>query len=217
VAFPLGRPLGAPNNSEFQRDVLKNALLLVEEPEGPVLVDYPHDVGDIENDHTPQACPVDFSTRKKEQTDREIFLEHLQKEIDTMQTWHDIAREKTGRSTAELSGLTPGQIVILFTDFIDGNLPEISLDNKSISDHLRMAAQDLKAFYFEAVSAQPRQTCNDEVLSNWFWKETYAAVLINEVRKSCLAIGTKDMRLLGNLLLIPRNQMHRFSDERKIF
>lgn len=38
----------------------------------------------------------------------------------------------------------------------------------------------------------------------------FAARVINEIRKRCLDMAAKDMRLAGELLLIPRNQMHRF-------
>jgi hypothetical protein len=39
--FPLGRPLGRPQDPEFQRDVLGRAFELLDEPAGPVLVDHP--------------------------------------------------------------------------------------------------------------------------------------------------------------------------------
>ena len=39
--FPLGRPLGRPNDPEFQHDVLARAFALLDAPHGPVLVDHP--------------------------------------------------------------------------------------------------------------------------------------------------------------------------------
>lgn len=55
--FPLGRPLGRPNDASYQRDVLRRAFsLLAHDPAaGPVLVDHP-DV--IEFDETPLSCAV---------------------------------------------------------------------------------------------------------------------------------------------------------------
>lgn len=53
--FPLGRPLGRPNDAEFQHDVLARAFALLDVPSGPVLVDHP-DV--IEADDTPAACAL---------------------------------------------------------------------------------------------------------------------------------------------------------------
>ena len=53
--FPLGRPLGIPNDAAFQHDVLARAFALLDAPSGPVLVDYP-DV--IEADDQPLACTL---------------------------------------------------------------------------------------------------------------------------------------------------------------
>ena len=53
--FPLGRPLGKPNDPEFQHDVLRRAFALLDAPSGPVLVDHP-DV--IEAEDQPMACTI---------------------------------------------------------------------------------------------------------------------------------------------------------------
>ena len=53
--FPLGRPLGVPDDAEFQHRVLGAAFDLLNAPSGPVLVDYPTVV---EADETPLACAL---------------------------------------------------------------------------------------------------------------------------------------------------------------
>lgn len=53
--FPLGRPLGLPNDPEFQHDVLRRAFALLEAPAGPVLEDHPTV---IEADEVPMACSL---------------------------------------------------------------------------------------------------------------------------------------------------------------
>jgi len=54
--FPLGRPLGKPNDAAFQQDVLNAAFALFERDSGPVLEDHPEKVAlsDVE----PLACPL---------------------------------------------------------------------------------------------------------------------------------------------------------------
>ena len=52
--FPLGRPLGRPDDAALQRDVLDRALALVEASE-TVLETYPLT---IESDETPLACSI---------------------------------------------------------------------------------------------------------------------------------------------------------------
>jgi len=213
VSFPLGRPLGTPNQPEFQRDVLKHALRLLEySPPGPVLEDYPHDAAGDDIEAGALACPVSFGTIPQAATSRDALMQEFQDEVDNMKTWYDIAREKSLRATAGISGLGPDQIAALFRDFIENKIAGPELHGEKLSDLLRLAAEDLKAYYFAAISAQPGQSTNAATLSDWFWGETCAARVLNEVRKCCLNIAAKDMQLAGKLLLIPRSQMHRFEE-----
>ncbi|MBT8214776.1 MAG: hypothetical protein KJP12_06085 [Acidimicrobiia bacterium] len=52
--FPLGRPLGKPNDIAFQTDVLQRGLSLLEAT-GPVLESHPEV---IDSDETPMACAL---------------------------------------------------------------------------------------------------------------------------------------------------------------
>lgn len=53
--FPLGRPLGKPNDAEFQHDVIARAFALLDAPAGPVLIDHPQV---IEADDAPLTCTL---------------------------------------------------------------------------------------------------------------------------------------------------------------
>ncbi|WP_420638019.1 hypothetical protein [Candidatus Poriferisocius sp.] len=53
--FPLGRPLGAPNDAALQHRVLRAAFDLLDAPAGPVLADFPEVV---EAEETPMACAL---------------------------------------------------------------------------------------------------------------------------------------------------------------
>ena len=212
VTFPLGRPLGNPNDPEFQRDVLRQALNLLNEPEGPVLTDYPGDVDDAQTEHTMPACPVDFSPRNRELTSIELLLQQFELEFNFMHTWFTIGCEQKGRTTSGVSTLNFDEILRLYSDFITGNQTGLEKFEQGLADTLRLAAEDLKSCYFEALSSQPGQPTDAATLANWFWGETYAAAVINEVRKKCLEHDTKEMGLAGKLLLIPRNQMYRFKE-----
>jgi hypothetical protein len=50
VNFPLGRPLGRPNDAVFQTEVLKHALSMLDAPSGPVWREFPHAVADADVD-----------------------------------------------------------------------------------------------------------------------------------------------------------------------
>ena len=53
--FPLGRPLGHPQDADFQHDVLRRAFAMLNEESGPVLVHHPEV---IEADETPLSCSI---------------------------------------------------------------------------------------------------------------------------------------------------------------
>lgn len=210
MSFPLGRPLGNPQDPEFQRDVLKHALSLLEYPKGPVLDDYPHDATESTVEEYQIACPVNFAPPVEKLSDFEDLLLQFRNEYSLMQTWFDRACEQRNRSTTGVSGLTPDEISDLLCDFISGKIQGTRMNGEPLSDILRLASEELKACYLEGLSAQPGQPKGSTVLNNWFWGDTYAARIINEVRKRCLECSEKDLVLLGKLLLVPRNQMHRF-------
>ena len=130
-----------------------------------------------------------------------------------MQIWYEVACQQASQSTqsmAGLSDLTSIEIAELFVNFLDNTIEEDETGGHKLSDILRLAAEDIKAFYFKAVSVQPGQSTHPETLADWFWGETLAAAAINEVREMCLTKDVKDMQLVGKLLLVPRNQLHRF-------
>jgi hypothetical protein len=54
--FPLGRPIGRPNDAAFQRRVLDAAFALLSRAEGPVLEDFPEEIAD--EAHQPLSCPM---------------------------------------------------------------------------------------------------------------------------------------------------------------
>jgi hypothetical protein len=205
--------LGNPNDPKFQTDVIKQTLHLLERPSGPLLEQYPYDAQETESIFEQLACPVNFAPRLEAKTDSEKLLQHFQKELNTMYTWFSIACEKRGRTTSGVSGLNPDEIGALFSDFISGADSENVLSGNKRADLLRLAAEDLKASYLDGISAQPGQSTDVKMLSDWFWGQTYAALVINELRLRCLTYEEKDMLLAGKLLLIPRNQMHRFEPQ----
>jgi len=213
VSFPLGRPFGKPNDPNLQSDVLRHVFNLLERETGPVLEEYPFDIEDIEGEGSPLACPVDFSKRPELLSKSEVLKSALLNEIGTMQTWYEVACRQASQSTQSLTGLsnlTSIEIAELFVDFLDNKIEEEETGGHKLSDILRLAAEDIKAFYFKAVSVQPGQSTHPETLADWFWGETLAAAAINEVREMCLTKDVKDMQLVGKLLLVPRNQLHRF-------
>lgn len=211
VSFDLGRPLGSPNDAEFQLSVLEHALSLFKAPSGPVLEDFPHDAPDTVDQPVSVACPVSFRPASETQSSTQRLSEQFLSEATQMRTWYDISLNTRNRTTMGISGMSPQDTADFINRFIDARSRTELMDDPNLSDRLRLACEDIKAYYLEAVRAQPGQPTDSKSLADWFWGETVAARVINAARKICMDADSEKMKILGKLLLVPRNQMHRFN------
>ncbi|MFO7557407.1 MAG: hypothetical protein R6X10_01140 [Desulfobacterales bacterium] len=85
-----------------------------------------------------------------------------------------------------------------------GEQPEFSEADFSLATALRIAVQDLKAFYFEAVTARPGLSPPSIAAFNqWFWQETAAAGIVKAVKERCLQEADESLQMTGLVLLIP--------------
>jgi hypothetical protein len=208
VPFELGRPLGIPNDPVFQTRVVVHALRLLEAEEGPVLEAFPEDAPIGDDPAGRLACPADFAQPAPSRNGMEALLAAFDREVSQLRNWYDLAVEKQGRTTAGLTGLTPEGTAAFLSDFIRGDRSFNPVAGTSLAMALRMAAEDLRAYYYEAVAAQPGQPTGSITLANWFWTQTTAGSIIKKIRKICLTIADEEFQLLGNLLLVPRSQLY---------
>ena len=209
VPFMLGRPFGAPNAPEFQRKVLITALKLLEAEQGPVLEDFPEDApASVHGDQMEGfACPVNLSRPGGPPGGENDITQALLDEIAQLQPWHDFALKRRGRSTMGLSGLAIDEAARFVASHVGTTpLPSYSAV-MSVGEALKRACDDLKAFYFEAASAQPGNLDNNAV-DQWFWRETTAGKLFLELREVCLKSAEKSMQMLGGSTLVPRAIAH---------
>lgn len=187
-----------------------SVLGLLEAAVGPILVDFPEDAPLSDNQPSTLACLVNFAGKAENINSMDHMLSAFRDELSQMSNWYDLARQKNGRTTAGISGLTPQEIGDFLAAFVRGKRDVSPLTEVTTAAALRMAAEDLKACYFEAVAVQPGQTGDSIAISNWFWGQTTAAQVINAIREICLGIPENDYQLLGKLLLVPRMQVYRF-------
>lgn len=210
VPFELGRPIGVPDEPAFQIRILTSALELLNATDGPVLKVFSEEAPATATQTGPLACPVNF-----EQQDTKIgAADHLvavfKQEVAQMHNWYDRAAVSRGRTTADTTGLAPEKVAQFLADFVQGDRETNPVANVPLAVALRMAAEDLKAYYLEAVTAQPGQPTASTTLANWFWSQTAAARVINSIRLICLESSNTEFQLLGKLLLVPRTQLHNF-------
>lgn len=171
VPFILGRPHGQPNDPEFQKRVLRSALSLLDEPDGPVLVDHLEEAdGAIEMEGL--TCPISYPAHARDDS----LASRLGAEIASLQTWYDLALDSTGRTAFGVAGLDISDVVTLLCALADGDdVPSdlVGGSEASLGPLARFAAEDLKAFITEAIAAQPG-TSSAFALKAWFWDRTVA-------------------------------------------
>lgn len=71
-------------------------------------------------------------------------------------------------------------------------------------------ADDLKAFYTEAVTAHPGQTtATSGQLAGWFISETFASKILFAIRVACSESKDRRLKIVGSSLIVPSNQSGR--------
>lgn len=147
VPFPLGRPLGKPNDAAFQHRVIHAALLLLTKPAGPVLEHFPEDAPSVALEDAP-TCPVSFAAPHPH---NETWAARLRAEQIQLQPWYELGqRRRKGRSLVGASMNTINEILDQIGDLLDTEtLPTDDLK------WFKLAIEDAKVFYIEALTAHP--------------------------------------------------------------
>lgn len=206
VPFELGRPFGAPGEPEFQVDVLRAALRLVAEAQGPILQDYPHEAPSSAVQSEPWACALPAPPLPEARNAREDLVQRLQAEIGLLQPWYHERQQQSGRTAFGVSGLGVERVADM-AEFVavlaTGDVPE-ALEGSTIPmpQLIRFVADDLKAFYFESAHAQPsaRPPTASE-LNHWLFGETVLGSCFYAARDSLRQHDDSDLQLASRFLV----------------
>jgi D-proline reductase (dithiol) PrdB len=166
TSFPLGRPLGKPGDPPFQRRVILAALGLLERDSGPVLEDYPEDLPELAIEDAP-ACPMSFARPAGAQTGATpSWQNRLAAELALMRPWHALSVRRRGRTTVGIAKAPVDALIGRLAAALEAPLLE-GTDLKA----LKYALEDLKAYYQEALTAQPGHHDFQET-ARVLWQET---------------------------------------------
>ena len=200
VPFMLGRPFGAPSEPDFQRKVLRALLSLFERSTGPVLEDFPEEAPAGGGAAAGFACPVSFATVKSKASG---LAGAVLEEIAELGPWYELARRRRGRTTVGVFGAPVEAAARHVLSYVKG-APEASPNSAwSAGMAVKRACDDLKAYYYEAVAAQPGNL-DPKGIERWFWADTAAAQALLAIRDYCLKSDDDSLKPLGKLSLIPR-------------
>jgi hypothetical protein len=203
VPFMLGRPLGAPGDAGFQRKVVLATLALLARERGPVLEDFPEDAPGEAGAAAPMACPVSFARDASDGTRAGRVID----EIAGLRTWHDVAVRRNGRTSVGVTGAPLEVLVEFIASWVEGTPGPAYDAGLPDADALRLACEEVKAYYFEALGAQPG-TPDAATLRNWFWEQTAAGKLLLDLRRAADACGDASVAQFARDSLIPRAVWH---------
>ena len=197
-----------PGDAVWQTRVLREALELLEAPSGPVLADFPDDAPVASDEPVILACPVNFPAPVTDPNDMEQLRETIQREVRELRSWYDLALKKRGRSTVGASGLDPEAFGTFVGAFLGDEIPSSPREGMPPLVLLKLALEDLKAYYFEAMAAQPGQTtATGTTLANWFWRDTAAGKGLFALKDRWNDSEDRSMRLFSRLFLVPRDNV----------
>lgn len=185
VPFELGRPIGAPRDRVGQRDVVLQALGLLDHmgPE-PILQTYP-DVAPAVVDDVWQPFDVDGENTS------------LIDEFPLVYAAYERFVAAHGSTSFGNSGL-PAQAVI---ETVSGLLQGELIDGKRLpSKVLRFVIDDLKSLYFEAACAGETSLSSVQ-LGTWFWRTTAAGRAIATLRAGYLQGDDKGRRKIAAFMV----------------
>jgi hypothetical protein len=200
VPFMLGRPLGEPGDSDFQRRVLLQALRLLERTDGPVILE-----------HFPDDNPSHFDREGWEPSatvpmpgvydDADAWESAFRDELELVLPAWERFEARFGRTTVGLSGQSLQDWPEFATAFLRGELPTVAMhDTPALA--LRFLCDDIKAMYGEAAQADGPAPSAGQI-DRWFWRETVAGQLLIALRSKALESENNALKTVGGRFFVP--------------
>jgi hypothetical protein len=193
VPFELGRPFGAPDEPDFQRRVLLDALRMLERADGPIMETFPDAPPDTPAELPSWSPPIERVRANRPFADDDEVAAAVAMEIAGLRPSYDRWVRQGGRRLDRITGKDPKEIVGLILAYtrdqsIDSAMP-------SYPRHLavKFAADDLKHFYYQAALARPARVTDVE-MDEWFFEGTLAGRLIVNLREALLKSGDETLR-----------------------
>lgn len=153
------------------------------------------------------SCPINLSDESADLTDNQKLLAAFKREVNRMHSWYDLALKGRRRTTFGLSGISPEAVADFIGGFLDGSIPKNPREDLPLALTLKLAVDDLKAYYLEAAEGEPGEsTPGSAQLAEWFWKETSAARALRVVKEYCQRSDDKMLQITGTRLIIPMDQ-----------
>ena len=201
--FPMGRPLGKPNDPEFQKKVIRVAFELLQKSPAPVLEDFP-EIIPVKEGRMSYALPVDLVYKVNQLGDIDKLTDEVKKELSNLMPDYLKAIDNNGRTTVGASEMEISDFVPYISEFAKGNKPKSPRKGLPAIPLLKLVVEDLNAVYTET-RIYKYKIDDLEMLGKWFWQETYAGKLLLAIEAVSLESDDQVLRQIASMsLLTPR-------------
>lgn len=198
--FPMGRPMGKPNDPTYQMSVIRTAFKLFDAASGPVIEDYP-DTIPVKDGRMGYALPVDLVLKVSEIGDVDTLLAQVHAEIEGLRSDYEAAVALRGRTTVGASELAISDLAPYIGVFVKGGKPKSPRKGLPPIPLLKLVVEDLAAYYTETYTH--RERIDDiEVMGQWFWEGTKAGRLVLALEAVSLESEDRVLRQIVNMSLV---------------
>lgn len=192
VPFILGRPFGSPEDASFQHRVLDAALGLLTQTDSPIFLEFSEEAPEISESLEEWVCPVSFNKEKEDG-----LLQNVKNEIALLRPWFEKKKTISGKTSFGISDFDLEDLAPFIHTFFSEEQ-----NSKSDSFRLKLATDDLNAFYLEAALQQP-SVSKISAFENWYWNETAAGELVKKVAIHCQKSLDPGLQKTAKLLIVP--------------
>lgn len=189
--FPLGRPLGKPNDPAFQLRVLAAALALLERTAGPVLEDFPDTITDATGE--PLSCPLPPRY--------DVSLPPPVDEARALRAAYERQRKRSGRTNVGqvIDADAVAEAVAALVRLADG----VPLEEAGLPGPPREIGLDVRAYYEEAAIALSDHVPAARQAESWFYCHTETGATLKRAQAVLRASGSPESVWQ---FLLPRTQ-----------
>lgn len=194
------------DNPEFQLDVLRSALTLLESATEPTIADYPHEAPDG-NGEGVWACAIELPTPEMSELESAV-----RNEVDLLMPRYQEARRNRGRTTFGMSGATVDEIerVVTFAIAVaEGSgfeqVPGVASGpswRHPMPMLVRFVAEDLRAFYQEAVTSEAgSRPPSQRDMHTWIFQQTALGRLLKQIAQHITDHDDPRLRLMRGFII----------------
>ncbi len=198
--FPMGRPMGKPNDPDYQKKVIRAAFELLDSNSGPVLEDF-QDVIPVRDGRMGYAIPPEYVFSVDDVGDVDALLAEVQAEVAELRPAYDKAIAARGRTTVGASELEITHLAEHIAAFVKGEKRRSPCKGLSPIPGLKLVIEDLQAYYTEAWTH--RDGIDDiEQSGERFWMQSKAGLLIMWLEAVSLESDDKVLRQVVDMSLV---------------